>query len=190
MNTFKQHKKHATTFSYLTLLGVLAISTLANLAEAGVCGRLGARPNCVNSKDVKDDNLTAIDLKDEAGADFAEGDQDFLLTSGTDVVRSVTVTAPTAGQVMVNASGSFLFGDTAAFEFVNCSITTAAAVDNTNRFRANEATVSAYFRLPFAATRGFVVPAGSTTFNLACTGSTTVHIEDSNLTAIFVPTVY
>ncbi len=189
MNTIKQ-KKSATTLAKLVLLSALAISALATVAEAAVCGRLGAKPNCVNSRDVKDDNLTAIDLKDEAGADFASGDQDFLLTSGTDVVRSVTVTAPTAGQVMVNASGSFLFGDTAAFEAVACSITTDAAVDNTHRFRAVEATASAYFRMPFAATRGFVVPAGSTTFNLACNGTTTVHIEDSSMTAIFVPTVY
>ena len=46
-----------------------------------------------------------------AGADFVGGDQSIFLTAENTVVREVTITAPAAGVVIVNASGFFDFND-------------------------------------------------------------------------------
>ena len=201
MNTIKDHFKFATPIATVPFIFALLIGSMLNTAEAGVCGRLGARANCVDSRDVKnnsligldikDDSLTALDLKDEAGADFASGDQ--LVTNvGTNVIlRSVTITAPTAGQVIVNANGVFDFDDAAAIESMDCSITTGTVLDSTHAIEGEESAVDSGINfMPFAGTRGFVVASGSTTFNLVCTGSGTVDINDTSLTAIFVPTAY
>ena len=67
--------------------------------------------NSLTGADVTDNSLTAADLNDEAGADFASGDQTVALTFADQTVRSVTITAPTTGRVIVSASGSFLFED-------------------------------------------------------------------------------
>ncbi len=46
-------------------------------------------------------------------------------------------------------------------------------------------------QMPFAGTRGFFVGAGTTTFRLVCDESTgDVTVFDTQLTAIFVPTLY
>jgi hypothetical protein len=220
MNTMKDHFKFAGPLASIPLVCVLLIGAMPNAAEAGVCGRLGAKANCVNSRDVKDNSLTSIDIldnsltstdiqdnsltatdvqddsltatdqKDEAGADFAGGGQFFGLTGGNDIIRSVTITAPTAGRVIANASGSSHFSDNATFESMSCSITTGVVIDTPN-ISASEATAaSGITDMPFGVTRGFIVAAGSTTFNLVCNGSNTVFIHNSSLTAIFVPTAY
>lgn len=220
MNTIKDHFKLATPLASVTFVCALLIGSMPNTAEAGVCGRLGARANCVDSRDVKnnslasvdildnsltgtdiqdnsltatdvqDDSLTATDQKDEAGADFASGEQFFNLTGGNDIIRSVTITAPTAGRVIVNASGSIGLDSSTTFESVNCSITTGIVVDSTHTATVDENVVNAMHLTPFGLTRGFVVAAGSATFNLVCNGPATTHVNDSSLTAIFVPTAY
>ncbi|CAG7857285.1 hypothetical protein MCAMS1_02054 [biofilm metagenome] len=174
----------------LALATALMLALTANIAKAGVCGRLGSGANCVNSRDIKDNNLKAIDLKDEAGADFASGNQSVANVGSNVIVRSVTITAPAAGQVIVNASGVFDFDDLAAIESMTCSITTDSVVDNTHAIQGTEGAADAGERMPFAGTRGFVVAAGSTTFNLVCSGSGLMDVHDTSLTAIFVPTTY
>jgi len=148
--------------------------------------------NSLTGADVADSSLTAADLNDEAGADFASSDQTVALTITDQTVRAVTITAPTPGLVIVSASGSFLFQDNNV-DSGQCSITTGAALDTTHLISAEEAsaTPDAMLSVPFGATRGFVVAAGSTTFNLVCNEpSGTVSVLDSSLTAIFVPTAY
>jgi hypothetical protein len=205
----KERSWQALPLAKLTVVFTLLLGTLPNLAEANVCKKARFKAPCVDSTDVRpnsltgisivdnsltstdvqDNSLTATDQADEAGADFASGDQLFDLTGSAAIVRSVIITAPTAGRVIVNANGSLGFGN-AAIEFVDCSITTDATVDDTHVIRTREVAVASYGHVPFAATRGFVVAAGSTTFNLVCDGPNTVHVDDSSLTAIFVPTAY
>jgi hypothetical protein len=200
----------------------LVVAGMPGTAEADVCRRVDARAGCVNSRDVRnnsltgtdvrddsltgadvadnsltgadvaDNSLTAADLNDEAGADFASGDQTVALTITDQTVRSVTITAPTTGHVIVSASGFFQFGD-AQPDIGQCSITTGAALDNTHLISAGESNQGAdsLLTVPFGATRGFVVAAGSTTFNLVCNEpSGTVSVLDTSLTAIFVPGAY
>ena len=148
--------------------------------------------NSLTGADVADNSLTAADLIDEAGADFASGDQTVALTVADQTVRSVTITAPTTGRVIVNASGSFLFED-AQVDSGQCSITTGAALDTTHLISAEESGAGrdSTLNMPFGATRGFDVAAGSTAFNLVCNEpSGTVSVLDTSLTAIFVPGAY
>ena len=200
----------------------LVVAGMPGTAEADVCRRVDARAGCVNSRDVRtnsltgedvrdnsltaadvadnsltgadvtDNSLTAADLNDEAGADFASGDLLVALTITDQTVRSVTITAPTTGRVIVSASGSFQFEDNQP-DIGQCSITTEAALDPTHLISAGESNQGAdtLFTVPFGATRGFVVAAGSTTFNLVCNEpSGTVSVLDPSLTAIFVPGAY
>ena len=48
----------------------LVVVGIPGTAEAGVCSEVGKPNGCVNSKDVKDNRLRAVDQIDEAGADF------------------------------------------------------------------------------------------------------------------------
>ena len=200
MNTkTAQFKLTAPTTSILFVCALL-IGAMQGTADANVCKKAKARPPCVDSRDVQansisgisivDNSLTATDQSDEAGADFAGGSQFFDLTGGYDIVRSVTITAPTAGRVIVNASGSSHFDSSTTLENMACSITTGLVLDTPNISVSEFATNSGLTDIPFGLTRGFVVPAGSTTFNLVCIGTSTMFIHASSLTAIFVPTAY
>ena len=124
----------------------------------------------------------AIDAK-PAGADFAEGNQNFPLPAGDTVLRSVALTAPAPGVVIVNGTVTMFFG--AGGGFVACSLTTglvivsAALVQQGNAATGTESV---------ALTRGFEVGAGTTTFNLVCEEfSGSVVARDSILTALYVP---
>ena len=148
--------------------------------------------NSLTGADVADNSLTAADLNDEAGADFVSGEQTEALTATDETVRSVTITAPTTGRVIVNASGFFQFGS-GVVDNGQCSITTGLAIDATHLISAVEANAGASHTLnvPFGATRGFDVAAGSTAFNLVCNQlSGAVTVNDTSLTAIFVPGAY
>jgi len=175
-----------------TLGLALIVAGMPGSAEAGVCSTVGKANGCVNGKDVKDNRLQAADLKDEPGADFASGDQSAQLGSAAVIVRSVIITAPSPGRVIVNASGSFLY-QSGAPDIAHCSITTGVALDATHLIAAGESNQGAdsMLNVPFGATRGFDVAAGSTAFNLVCAEiSGNVFLQDTSLTAIFVPTAY
>jgi hypothetical protein len=98
------------------------------------------------------------------------------------LVRSINVTAPDAGTVIVNSGGNAFFGDPGSD--VSCSITTGTTVASVNILVTGGVNEGS----SIATTRGFSVPKGSTTFKLVCTlldGAATVN--DAVLTAIFVP---
>jgi hypothetical protein len=146
--------------------------------------------NGIGSSDILNGSLTASDLLDEAGADFASGNQLLFLTGGDDVVRAVTLSAPAAGRVIVSASGYFNFVSAAGTDAVSCSITTGAAVDSNHVLLVSDSDSPLSF-IPFASTRGFDVAAGDTTFNLVCHESVgDVRVGDSSLTALYVPGSY
>lgn len=141
----------------------------------------------VNSAIVADESLTAADLGDEAGVDFVGGFMILPLDIGVDtVVRSIGVTVPRAGFVILNASGDFSFG---ANGLVRCSLTTGTAIEGSDRLQAGD--LADAHSQGFGMTEGFVVPAGTTTFNLVCREITdSVTVNDSDLTAIYAPTQY
>ena len=142
----------------------------------------------VTSAKVLNDSLTAADIKDEAGADFAGGDQNAALSDTPAVMRSVTITAPAAGVVIVNASGYFNFQSTSGTG--RCSITTSVFVDFNAVATANGGPGDDQ-RVPFGTTRGFEVDAGTTAFNLVCDEFTgDVRLFDSQMTAMYFPVRY
>jgi hypothetical protein len=125
-----------------------------------------------------------------AGADFASGDQVVSLVATDTTVRSVTISAPASGRVIVNASGYFSL-NSAAVDTGRCSITTGTALDFTHLIITGERTGTAMTFIPFGATRGFNVGAGNTTFRLVCNEfAGTVTVSDTSLTATWVPRSY
>ena len=124
-----------------------------------------------------------------AGADFAGGNQSILLGDNTTTVRSIDITAPAAGRVIVNASGYFTM-DGVGSKAGRCSITTGTTL-NYNYLLFARIEEDGYTCIPFAGTRGFIVSAGTTTFRLVCNRlQGTVSVVDTNLTAIWVPRAY
>jgi hypothetical protein len=113
-----------------------------------------------------------------AGGDQLEG-----VTDIDEVVRSVSLTAPAAGTVIVNSTATAHAAT--AGDFVRCSITTGTTLD----FGFLQLWVSPGFpgeNAQLAGTRGFDVTAGQTlTVNLVCDGDSS-NILDSAMTAIFV----
>jgi hypothetical protein len=162
------------------------------LAPASVTNVLIA-PGAVTGSTVADNSLTSADILDGARSQFASR-IDFVPLGSTGSpptnLRSVTINAPAPGKVIVLASGFFDFGS-AAQDDGRCEITTSStAIDNDFAFYGAEGTgaTTAMVYVPFGSTRGFNVPAGTTTFNLLCDRVLgTVGVWRAHLTAIYTP---
>ena len=145
----------------------------------------------VGSSEVSGNSIPSTDLSNEAGADFAGGNQSVTLTSTDVTVRSVTISAPSSGKVIVNASGFFDL-NSAGNDVARCSITLGTTIDQNALIIYNDSGAVGHTGfVPFAATRGFNVGAGTTTFRLVCdefAGDT--EVQDTHLTAMFFPTTY
>ena len=76
----------------------LAAATVATIELAA---------NAVTGAKVADASLTSADLLDGPRSAFADGDQFLTLTATAVVVRSVSLSVPTSGRVLVNAGGDF-----------------------------------------------------------------------------------
>jgi hypothetical protein len=120
-------------------------------------------------------------------AGFSGGDQSNTLNTTGDVYRSVTMSFPSSGKAIVNASGMLRSITTVPYQS-RCSIVKnstsldfSALIDNS--VSNTESTVS------FAGTRGFNVDPEETTFNLFCDilSGSDVRIRDTNLTVMFFP---
>ena len=143
--------------------------------------------NAVTTANIVDASITSVDILDAPRAQFAGGGQPRVLTSTAAVVRSINITAPTAGSLIVSASGYFAFPDTSTLDAARCSITMGTAVDLSHLIVFGENSASGMSHVPFGATRGFSVGAGAYTINLVCEeafGDTAVG--GSEITAIFV----
>ncbi len=152
----------------------------AELAEAVDGGAVG-------TIEVANDSLLAIDLGDEAGTVFQDGDQDVeLVPPAHQAIRLITLTAPTAGYVIITGSGTM---GVSPFASARCGVGTSPLVDVNRSVLASAGTQS--LNVPFSTTRVVAVTAGPTDFRLVCQGANpTVVIYDTSLTAIFVPTQY
>jgi hypothetical protein len=117
----------------------------------------------------------------------AGGDQIETVTLTAEVVRSVSLTAPVAGTVIVNSTATVV--EPAGGDQVLCSITTGTTTDDAF-LQVWESPGSPGLAAQLAGTRGFDVTAGQTlTVGLVCAHfgtSSTSSILDSALTAIFV----
>ncbi|MFT6290399.1 MAG: hypothetical protein ACJAR2_000987 [Ilumatobacter sp.] len=120
---------------------------------------------------------------------FADGDQALVVTPTDAVVRSVTVTAPVSGTVIVNSSNSVI--ESLAGDQLRCSITMGSTVNYSALQVWASSGTDAGGLGQMSGTRGFDIAAGAAVmYNLVCvhtgsSGSSTV--EDSSLTATFTP---
>jgi hypothetical protein len=146
--------------------------------------------NAVTGDSVADGSLTTADILGAPRAAFASGSQFLDFGATPTVVRSVSLIIPSAGIVIVSASGSMRFGGgTAVQEISLCSITTGTTIDLSHRIAFNDggSTFVGNDYHGFGATRGFNVPAGSFTANLVCNEvAGDAQILDSSMTALFV----
>ena len=152
--------------------------TSADIATGGVA-----------SVDILDNTVHDYDMADEAGVDYVGGDQHLLLTTTDVVARTNVVTAPTAGYVIVTASGYWDY-DTGTSAVPRCSITTGTTVDYSALIIGEVSSTVDY--LPFAGTRTFYVSGGASyTYRLVCDmASGTAYVDDTQMNSIFVPTRY
>jgi hypothetical protein len=161
--------------------------TTVQLAADAVDGTKIAN-NAITGAHVQNGSLTVADLLDPPRAGFVGGNQASIpLVAADAVIRSVTLSIPASGRVIVYASGYFDF-NSAGQDGARCSITTGDTVDTDHNIIADDGgNVAATNLLPFAGTRGFIVGTGSFTVNLVCDlVSGVADINDTNLTAIYV----
>jgi hypothetical protein len=143
--------------------------------------------NSVTTANIVDASITSVDILDAPRSQFAGGSQRLPLTSAATVVRRISVNAPTAGTLIVNASGYFAFPNFTTLDAARCSITTGTAVDFSRLIVFAENAPAGMSHVPFGATRGFSVPAGTHTINLVCEeASGDTEVGDSEVTALFV----
>jgi len=121
---------------------------------------------------------------------FSGGDQRVSLTGTDTVVRSVSLSAPSAGVVIVTASGYAWFQGT-GHDSLRCSITTGTSLDFSYLIHTNDhgSTLTINDPAQFASTRGYNVSAGSHTYRLVCDAPLgTLAVDDTNINALFIPT--
>jgi ell wall binding domain 2 (CWB2) len=122
-------------------------------------------------------------------ATYAGGEQNETVSNAAEVVRSVSLTAPVAGVIIVNSTANV--NEPTAGDGVRCSITTGTDSVDLAFLQVWLSPGSPGDWSQMAGTRGFSVGAGQTlTVNLLCdhygAGSASSDIQDSALTAIFV----
>lgn len=149
--------------------------------------------NAITGAKVEDGSLTTADLLDGPRAAFAfAGTSPTALSTTAAVVRSVTLTAPSAGTVIATASGFFTFGNPTVVENGRCYLETGTTVNPSNQLvNAEEPSgvPNSMFRVPFGATRGISVSAGPVTINLLCDAfyaAGSVVLYSPSLTAFFI----
>lgn len=115
------------------------------------------------------------------------GPQTATVTATDTTVRSLSLTAPSAGVVVVNSTATA--GETTGGDRALCSITTGTALEHGFHQVWESAGIDGTFG-QLAGTRGFDVAAGEFTVNLVCShvgSSVDTTILQSALTAIFIP---
>ena len=159
------------------------------------------RNETIKSKDIQDGTITAADLAPDALSSLEdritalESERPIVVTNRNDfeafttdeVIVSVSLTAPTAGNVTVWSTT--IAEELAAGEFVVCSIAEGATTDSQFR-QIWQSPGSPGVDSQLAGVRVFEVTAGQTvTYNLVCDnvsgGSSTVF--DATLAAMFTP---
>lgn len=117
------------------------------------------------------------------GVEYAGGNQTISLTTTAKIARTISVSMPTAGHCVLNASGSYRRSAVGTLGY--CSVTKGTTVDfaavaSSDGDNATDDEWSAW-----GLTRGFSQAAGTTKYNLVCsTFSGTAQLWDSSLTAV------
>jgi hypothetical protein len=110
---------------------------------------------------------------------------DVVLTVPVQTVRTVALTAPSAGRVLVTASGNFQLGGSGAS--AQCSLSTGGGIEPAYRIEGQKVVAGTFF-VPFSGSRVLDVGPGPVTVNLNCTSfSGDAAIYSVQVWALFVP---
>ena len=162
---------------------------LSGLAPASVTN-IQIANNAVNSSNVIDASITTADLASPPQLQFLPTlSSGGTLTASATTIRTIALTAPSPGRVMVTVSGNFQIASTVANDVAQCSLTTQTGIDFSGRVEGRTNYVGTTY-VPFSITRVFVVAAAGTftaNFNCLELGTGNIIPYEIQTTALFVP---
>ncbi len=145
--------------------------------------------NAVTGANIVNGSVTMADLATPPALAGTVSAIEFVnLTGAQLVVRTVSLTIPSNGTVIANATGLFELSSAVTNDGGWCSITTGTTVDNGSLLVVEEGTPDALTYAPFGGTRFFNVTPGTFTVRLVCTlfgGSAGLYSPALN--ALFIP---
>ena len=157
--------------------------------------------DAINSAKITDGSVTSLDILDEPGVAFDQGSISYSVpATGADLVaRTVTITTPAAGFILVNFGGYMDIGSHTAGVLgqlrASISETTALGPNSTWSISTVGREVASGTVYGSTISRSFVYskPAGTYTFYLVCDsfgGGESVVIRYPSLNAVYLPTAY
>ena len=157
--------------------------------------------DAINSAKITDGSVTSLDILDEPGVAFDQGAISYTVpATGADLVaRTVTITTPAAGFILVNFGGYMDIGSHTAGVLgqlrASISETTALGPNSTWSISTVGREVASGTVYGSTISRSFVYskPAGTYTFYLVCDsfgGGESVVIRYPSLNAVYLPTAY
>ena len=169
-------------------------SPYAKMAETVLDG-------AITSAKIADGSVTSLDILDEPGVAFDQGSVSYSVpATGADVVaRTVTITTPAAGFILVNYGGYMDIGSHTAGVLgqlrASISETTALGPNSTWSLSTVGREVASGTVYGSTISRSFVYskPAGTYTFYLVCDsfgGGESVVIRYPSLNAVYLPSAY
>ena len=155
----------------------------------------------ITSAKIANGSVTSLDILDEPGVAFDQGGVSYSVpATGADVVaRTVTITTPAAGFILVNYGGYMDIGSHTAGVLgqlrASISETTALGPNSTWSLSTVGREVASGTVYGSTIARSFVYskPAGTYTFNLVCDsfgGGESVVIRYPSLNAVYLPSAY
>ncbi|HPF35498.1 MAG TPA: hypothetical protein P5571_12140 [Candidatus Krumholzibacteria bacterium] len=174
-------------------------STRVSVVGSGSTAIFDASVAGNSSVQLGSDAIGAVEILDEAGLASAKSNElaPYNLTTTTAAIVSRTITAPSAGYVIVTASYEVDVNHTSgttSFSTIGVSSATGTLPDNQDHsFYLPSGAASGTYLSPASAMGVFPVTAGSSTFYLngrKNTASVDIQVWDVQLTVLFVPTAY
>ena len=168
--------------------GLGANSVTAVEIANGAVGATEMAADAITGINVVNGSLSTADLADGPRATSVEGVQTINLTIGNQTnVRQISLTAPAAGRVIVNASAA-VTASSAGVDLAECSLTTGTTVESFRTVVGDSVATQGTLRFPLGVTRGFVVNPGFFTARLICRSSAgAISVEDTAMTAMYFP---
>ena len=146
--------------------------------------------------DFPNNSIDALEIDDEAGVASITGDGPVALGTALGTILSRTINAPTAGHLLVLATTGLDIGTGGADVNVTIGVSTTTSLPTSQMHKLVLETGTHSFDLtdyPVTVHGFFPVAAGNTTIRLLAqrlSGSFPVEARDSQLTLLFVPTLY
>jgi hypothetical protein len=152
----------------------------------GAVGAPQLAAGAVTGAAIADGSITTANLAAPVQVVALPPSGDILLNGVVQTVRTVGITAPSAGRVIVTASGNFQLSG-AGITAAQCSLSTGAGIETNHRIEARKVAAGDHY-VPFSGSRILDVAAGPVLVNLNCTdfgGDASIYA--GQLWAVFIP---